>query len=212
MFGITTTLRADPFREPQDYETPTLGSVMGAKPYFGGAAESTGIKQDFPKTVPTPDNRYSDYASPMADGRIITDYRPNCVSRAPYGHQNATKEWLVKNSEEVTRVSRMRQAEVSGAVYGARYMGPKPAEVQKCSAYGCTIVPVSEWGQGRERLNAAAAPAEAYHGSFDPTSVFQAPAGPKHIGLTRVSEGGVNSRGSAGTRTPIDDPYRTHIL
>ena len=59
MFGITTTLKADPFREPQDYEVPTLGSVMGARPFFEGTSisVSASAKQDFPKTVPTPDNR-----------------------------------------------------------------------------------------------------------------------------------------------------------
>ncbi len=210
MFGITATLKADPFREPQDYEVPTLGSVMGARPFFEGDGAVSGVKQDFPKTVPTPDNRYSDYAGPMDDGRIITDYRPSCVSRAPYGHQNATKEWLVKNADEVVHVSRQRQAETTGAIYGARYYGPKSESVQKCGAYGCTIKSVGQ-GQGRERYNATAAPAEAYHGSFDPVSLFHGSPGPKRIQLTRRSEGGVNGAGSAGGRKPIDDPYRIRI-
>lgn len=201
MFGITTTLKADPFREPQDYEIPTLGSVMGSRPMSEFTGSST-IKQDFPKTVPTPDNRYSDYASPMEDGRIITDYRPNCVSRVPYGHQNATKEWLVKNSEEVVRVGRMRQAETTGAVYGAHYYGPKPETVQKCGAYGCSIRETgSTKGVGLERANASAAPAEAYFGSFDPVSVFSgSKRGADKISITRHFEGGVNTAG----RKPID--------
>ena len=213
MFGITATLKADPFREPQDYEVPTLGSVMGARPFFEGDGAVAGVKQDFPKTVPTPDNRYSDYAGPMDDGRIITDYRPSCVSRAPYGHQNATKEWLVKNADEVVNVSRMRQAETSGAIYGARYYGPKAESVQKCGAYGCKVKTVAEegQGQGRERYNASAAPAEAYYGSFDPVGLFQGSPGPKHIQLTRRSEGGVNGAGATSGRKPIDSTSRLNV-
>ena len=211
MFGITTTIKADPFRESQDYEVPTLGSVMNSKPIMGEYSSSSTIKQDFPKTVPTPDSRYSDYAAPMEDGRLVTDYRPNCVSRAPYGFQNATKGWLVKNADEVIRVGRRRQAEMTGAVHGAHYMGPKPAAVQECGAYSCTRKEIDIYGGvGVERMNASAAPESAYYGSFDPVSLFSGyAAGKKHIGLTRYSEGGVNS---AGGRKPIDAVSRQHVL
>lgn len=210
MFGITTTLKADPFREPQDYEVPTLGSVMGARPFFEGGAVNAGVKQDYPKTVPTPDNRYSEYAGNMADGRIATDYRPNCVSRAPYGHQNATKEWLVKNADEVVHVSRIRQAETSGAIYGARYYGPKPEAVQHVTAYSSKVREVASGsGLGTERAQATAAPADAYFGSFDPTQ-FNLTKPAKHIGLTRRSEGGAN--GAASGRKPVDSTSRLDVM
>lgn len=197
--GFSTTLRADPFREPQEYESPSYGASMNARPL-------PELYQNFAKTMPTPDNRYSDYASQMSDGRLVTDYRPNCSTRAPYGHQNATKAWLIENSEEVARVSRMRQATYTGAVYGARYVGPKPAAVQTCTAYGCKTETYDESANrlGKERMNASAAPEDAYPGTFDPTSVF---AGVKkssaHIQLTRRFEGGRNT----ASRKAIDNEY-----
>jgi hypothetical protein len=192
MFNPTRELRVDPFREAQDFEVPTFGSVMDASPLPAHQG------WDFPKTVPTPDNRYPDRASKMADGRLITDYRPSCVSRVPYGHQNATKGWLVKNAEEVIRVGRIRQAENSGAVYGAQYMGPPPAAVQECSVYGCSYRPGVAGGVGVERAHGKI---EELPGTFDPQSVLSQGFPRERAGLTRKFEGGRNS--GVGGRTVI---------
>ena len=57
------------------------------------------------KTTPAPDNRFRAYAAPMADGRLVTDYRDKCVTRAPPGTQFAVKEWTVKNTDEIIHIS-----------------------------------------------------------------------------------------------------------
>ncbi len=209
MFSPTTELRVDPFREPQDFEVPTLGSVLGARPfvapYEGASRDSQGVLNDFRKTMPTPDSRYPDYAAPMADGRLVTDYRPNCSTRAPYGHQNATKTWLVENAEEVVRVARMRQAEYTGAVYGAPFRGPPPAAIQECSVYGCSYSEGSAKGLGVERANSVV---PELPGTFDPRpfySAFQKPT--QHTGLNRRNEGGRNGALSRAGRDPVSDPY-----
>jgi len=206
MFAPTTELRADPFREAQEFEVPTLGSVMGARPFFGS---TKGVLHDFAKTMPTPDSRYPDYAAPMEDGRLVTDYRPNCSTRAPYGHQNATNNWLVENANEVVRVARQRQAEYTGAVYGAPFRGPPPASVQTCSVYGCSYSEGkaggvgSPAGLGVERANSVA---PVLPGTFDPRPFYshlQTPT--QRTGLNRRNEGGRN--GALAGRQPVTDPY-----
>lgn len=190
--AATTSLQVDPFRTPQEYETPSFGTTMGARPMLN--------VMEFPKMTPTPDNVYSDYAAKMADGRLVTDYRPNCVTRAAYGHQNATKEWLIKNSQEVIEVSRQRQAEYTGASRGAHYMGPPPAAVVSCTEYGCGQRMLNADGVGVERAQCTAAP--SMFGTFDPVrsmSDFRGPAV-----LNRRNEGGANSM----SRQPIDSDNR----
>ena len=207
MLGFTgkTELRVDPFREAQDFETPTLGSVMGARPFFPTEGYSGGVLHDFPKTMPTPDSRYPDYAAPMEDGRLVTDYRPNCSTRAPYGHQNATKTWLVENAEEVVRVARQRQAEYTGAVYGAPFRGPPPASVQECSVYGCSYREGKAGGLGVERANSVAPPLP---GTFDPRPFYRSLQAPtQHTGLNRRNEGGRNGALAGAGRQPVSDPY-----
>jgi hypothetical protein len=204
MFGTTTELRADPFREPQDFEVPTLGSVMDARPFANLYSENphgtldgaTRVLRDFPKTMPTPDSRYPDYAAPMEDGRLVTDYRPNCSTRAPYGHQNATKAWLVENAQDVINVGRMRQAEYTGAIYGAPFRGPAPAAVQTCSVYGCSYSEGSATGLGVERANSVAPPLP---GTFDPRPFYTA--------VNRRNEGGRNGALGYAGRAPVSDPY-----
>jgi hypothetical protein len=211
MFAPTTELRTDPFREAQEFEVPTLGSVMGASPFFDSEGNSAGVLRDFPKMMPTPDSRYPDYAAPMEDGRLVTDYRPNCSTRAPYGHQNATKNWLVENAEEVIRVARQRQAEYTGAVYGAPFSGPAPAAVQQCSVYSCSYTEgkvsgpgsPAKAGLGVERANSVAPPLP---GTFDPRPFYshlQMPT--QRTDLNRRNEGGRN--GALAGRQPVTDPY-----
>ena len=210
MFAPTTELRVDPFREAQEFEVPTLGSVMGARPFFGS---TTGVLNEFAKTMPTPDSRYPDYAAPMEDGRLVTDYRPNCSTRAPYGHQNATKNWLVENAEEVVRVARQRQAEYTGAVYGAPFRGPPPAAVQTCSVYGCSysegkaagLGSPAKAGLGVERANSVA---PELPGTFDPRPFYRSLQAPtQRTALNRRNEGGRNGAVSGVGRQPVSDPY-----
>jgi hypothetical protein len=91
------------------------------------------------KTVPAPDSRYSAYAAPLSDGRLVTDYRQSCVSRAPPGTQYAVKNWTIHNTDEIIRLSRLRQVQNTGHALGTVATELPPAEYQSCSTDSCLI-------------------------------------------------------------------------
>ena len=91
------------------------------------------------KTYPAPDNRYNAYAAKMEDAHYITDYRQSCVSRAPPGSQFAVKQWTIHNSDEIIHISRKRQAEQTGQVFGSASTDLGPAQYQSCTTNSCSI-------------------------------------------------------------------------
>jgi len=137
--------------------------------------------------LPTPDARFPGWAAPMTDGRL-TDYRPNCATNVPVGHQYETKEWMQKNTDSLIDTSRKRMAETTGAVFGLDSSVVPPAKTYvSCTETGC------EWTMstdpiaiGTERLCAA----PDLFGTF----VFRPRAAPdSFIGLNQKDEGGRNS-------------------
>lgn len=141
-------------------------------------------------TAPSQDNRFPGWAAPMADGRLVTDYRPHCNENIPAGSQYATKEWVQKNTDEIIALSRKRQAEMTGAIYGLDpSVVPPPENIQKCDPMGCDIMPTSAPdGIGLERVYDKA---PALFGTFS-YPVQKDPYPPK-IGLNKVFEQGRNS-------------------
>ena len=135
----------------------------------------------------------------MADGRLVTNYQNHCSQNIPTGRQFATKEWMVKNTEEIIRVGRSRFAERTGAMYGLdKTVVPPPAAVVHCSRADCALVESSTpGGIGVERAGAAA---PALFGTWDPQAtlggLFAAPAA--EISLTRRYEGGRNTPRGGG--------------
>jgi hypothetical protein len=108
------------------------------------------------KTVPAPDNRYPAYAAPMSDGRLVTDYRDRCVTRAPPGTQFAVKGWTVHNTDEIIRISRLRQVQATGQALGVAATELPPATYQTCDTNTCTIRPSGyTGGVGIERTDKA---------------------------------------------------------
>ena len=105
-------------------------------------------------TAPSQDSRFPGWAAPMADGRLVTDYRPHCNENIPAGSQYATKEWVQKNTDDIIALSRRRQAEMTGAVYGLdSSVVPPPETIQKCDPMGCDSMPTSlPNGIGLERV------------------------------------------------------------
>lgn len=103
------------------------------------------------KTLPTEDNRYPAFAGPMSDARLITDYRSHCQTRSPYGNQNAVKAWMVHNAEDIMDLSRRRQVEYTGHIYGVMDFQPTPQVSQTCSVNGCTMEKVDPYGWGSVR-------------------------------------------------------------
>jgi hypothetical protein len=83
-----------------------------------------------PSTEPSRDNRYPAFAAPMADGRLVTDYRTHCYENIKVGEQYATKHWMQNNAEEMMDVSRRRQLEWSGGSLPILDLAPPPADMQ----------------------------------------------------------------------------------
>jgi hypothetical protein len=91
------------------------------------------------KTIPAPDARFTAYAAPMSDGRLVTDYRDRCVTRAPPGTQFSVKNWIIHNTDEVIRLSRDRQVQLTGQALGTANTELPPALYQGCTPERCDI-------------------------------------------------------------------------
>lgn len=116
------------------------------------------------KTCAAPDNRFRGYAALLEDGRLLTDYRQSCVTRAPPGEQFAVKNWMVHNTDEILRISRDRQVQNTGHALGTADTEVPGAFVQTCTPYGCEFYPTNApLGLGLERSE----PTPALFGTFD---------------------------------------------
>jgi len=151
-------------------------------------------------TEPTPDNRYPGWAAPMADGRILTDYRPNCALNIPTGSQYATRRWMQDNATSIMNLSRRRAAETTGAGRSYKNTEPPPAAYIKCTPDECRYTPVAEQGIG-EGLGGIGVKRNEYvpelFGTFAPSAPH---SGIKDKAmLTIYYEGGRNSKRGAKT-------------
>jgi hypothetical protein len=126
------------------------------QPSYRVVKEETMREIEATKTVPAPDNRFRAYAALLEDGRLVTDYRDKCVTRAPPGTQFAVKNWTVHNADEIIEISRFRQAQNTGQALGTANTELPPALLQQCSTRGCTINPSGyKSGIGIERTDRA---------------------------------------------------------
>lgn len=137
------------------YEPSTMDIIRQAnKQQIGGAKG----------TEPARDNRYPAFAAPMADGRLVTDYRTHCYQNIRVGDQFATKHWMQANAEELMDVSRRRQLEWTGGSLPILDLGPPPADLAVGNADTLDIEPTNYLGGlGLERVGA---PAPPLFGSF----------------------------------------------
>jgi hypothetical protein len=151
------------------------------------------------KTVePARDSRYPAYAAPLEDGRLVTDYRPQCSRNIPAGSQYRTKLWMVHHADDIIQKSRDRQLEWTGASLPMADTVPPPADiiVTNISSSDITATNIRN-GIGLERADAAA---PALFGTFTGQPTFEeSKANVKNIGLTKMYEGGRNTpRGRQG--------------
>jgi len=138
--------------------------------------------------LPTADSRFPGYAAPMSDGRLVTDYLPECSKNVPAGRQFATKEWMTKNAVEIIRIGRERYAQQSGASFANADTIPPPAFVVECTSSDCSRRPTRKVGGiGTER---DAGPLPYLFGTWEPNMVGVAP---KAAIPTGRPEGGRNS-------------------
>lgn len=139
--------------------------------------------------APSPNPRFPGYAAQMSDGRLVTDYQPECSKNVPTGRQFATKEWMVKNATEIIRVGRERYAQQTGANYEQAETVPPPAVLVECTTADCSRRTTgAPGGIGVERIGSAAPPLFGTWESNMPV------AAPRPVARrTTVYEGGRNT-------------------
>lgn len=109
------------------------------QPSYYTVRQETTREIDATKTVPAPDNRFRAYAAMLEDGRLVTDYRDKCVTRAPPGTQFAVKQWTVHNTDEIIKISRDRQVQNTGQALGTAQTELPAAVYQTCGPERCDI-------------------------------------------------------------------------
>jgi hypothetical protein len=141
---------------------------------------------------PARDNRYPAYAAPLEDGRLVTDYRPQCTKNIRPGQQFYTKMWMVHHATDVIHESRQRQVEWTGASLPLANTVPPPAAIVHSTPFYSEVNATNmNNGIGVERANT---PAPELFGTFwyDPT-ISELQNNRKNIAVTTRYEGGRNS-------------------
>lgn len=140
---------------------------------------------DLPLDI-APDNRYLNWAAPMADGRIGTDYYNNCSKNVPVGQQYPTKAWLQKNGQQIIENSRNNQIPKTYSLDSS--VVPPPAQIYNASKNECSLNNTnSPMGIGIERANNTT---PDLFGTFSPQGFEKKPQNPM---TTHYYEGGRNS-------------------
>ena len=166
-----------------DYYTYRQKPGVGKKAAYAGA---------FPEGQyyigPAPDARFPGWAAPLADGRLVTDYRPHCNRNIPAGKQFATTLWMQRNADEIINLSRDRQSEAAGAVLGFdNTVVPPPENIVECGVFECGYYQTKQKNAiGTERRE----PVPDLFGTFN-TDVPQVTQ--KLPPITRDFQGGRNS-------------------
>jgi len=140
------------------------------------------------KIVPLEDIRYPGYASPMSDGRLVTDYKSHCANNvAPPEYGNSIRSWLQHHADALIQTSRHRQAERAGAYFYNAETTIPPKQGQRCDEFECTFS-VSGYKNGVGLMRDERVP--SLFGTFAKPNQ-NAPT--KRVFLTDVYEGGRNS-------------------
>ena len=143
--------------------------------------------------TPARDSRYPARAAALEDGRLVTDYRPQCSKNIRTGQQFYTKKWMIGHGEELMDESRKRQVEWSGAALPMANTMPPPAAVVHSTPFYSEVNPTYlQGGWGVERANAKCPP---MFGAFEYTpTISEMQNNRKNIAGTTREEGGRNSK------------------
>lgn len=169
---------------PYLFNAPSMGTEY---------QEAHRVLFDAPKeTAPARDVRYPAYAATMSDGRLVTDYRPQCTKNIQAGTQFYTKHWMIQHGSDIMEESRRRQVEWTGATLPMANTVPPPAAIIYSTPFESELYPTHlSLGLGIERAEAKAPP---LFGTFqyEPT-MAELQANRKETQLTTHMEGGRNS-------------------
>ena len=180
---ITNEFTKDTY--PNLFTHPSFGTE-----YRGAREAALAPSRDL---APAPDSRYPAFAATLNDGRLVTDYRPQCSKNIRVGQQFYTKKWMIGHGEELMEESRRRQVESTGAALPMANTIPPPAAVVHSTPFYSEVNPTYLLGGlGVERANAKAPP---MFGSFtySPT-ISGMQNNRKNIAGTTRYEGGRNSK------------------
>jgi len=144
-------------------------------------------------SVPAPDSRYPAFAAATQDGRLVTDYRPQCTKNIRTGAQFQTKMWMIHHAESLMEEARQRHVERTGASLPMAQTVPPPAAMVHSTPFTSEVNPTG-WagGIGVERADAKA-PSLFGTFSYEPT-LFEMQSHRKNIAVTTREEGGRNSK------------------
>jgi hypothetical protein len=171
----------------------TRPNLYPSPPYGTGYTQARRVDFAPAKDVePGRDARYPAYAAPMSDGRLVTDYRPQCARNIPPFAQYNTKQWMVNHTDQIIQESRQRQVEWSGASLPLANTVPPPANIVHSNPFYSEVDSSGiHGGIGVERANANA-PQLFGTFTYEPT-MAEIRNNRKNISLTRYYEGGRNS-------------------
>jgi hypothetical protein len=169
---------------PNLYHRPSFGREYQA----ANKAAFAPIKDVYPAK----NNRYSAYAGPMSDGRLVTDYRPQCSKNIKPAYQYYTKLWMIHHASEMMDESRKRQVEWSGASLPLANTVPPPENIVHSTPFYSEVNKTFyKDGIGVERANSNA-PELFGTFTYEPT-MAEIQNNRKNIGMTKYFEGGRNS-------------------
>lgn len=183
--------------EKQSFSRNTYPNLFHAPSMGTEYQEAHRVAFGKPKeTTPARDVRYPAYAATMSDGRLVTDYRPQCTKNIRAGSQFYTKHWMIQHASEMMEESRRRQVEWTGANLPMANTVPPPAGIAHSTPFYSEIQPTHlPQGLGVERADAVA---PDLFGTYQyEASMSELRANRKETQLTTYMEGGRNSvRGS----------------
>jgi len=169
---------------PNLFESPPLGAAYRA----GNTAVTPPVKN----LLSAKDVRYPAYVAPLEDGRLVTDYRPQCSKNVKPGYQYNTKLWMIHNAERIMDETRRQQMYVAGAGLPMANTVPPPAAVVKSSAFYSEVQPTYAYnGIGLQRADSKAP--DLFGTFYYAPSMLEKQSNRKNIQVTTMYEGGRNS-------------------
>ena len=168
-FRLPTTPNLYPSQSPVTMDIPVMGET-----------------QQFP----APDSRFPGWAAPMSDARLVTDYRPHCLTNVPAGKQFPTKQWMQRSGSELIEYNRKVYSERMGAnLPFDDSVVPPPVEIMSCKKGGCGRTATgAAGGIGIERQETV----PELFGTFTYLGSGACAGAPK-VALTTRQEGGRNT-------------------
>jgi hypothetical protein len=169
---------------PNVFNSPPLGAAFQA----GSRTVSTPVKDIFSAR----DARYPAYSAPLDDARMVTDYRPQCSKNVRPGYQFHTKQWMIRNADQIMDETRKRQMEWSGASLPMANTVPPPAGIVKSNAFYSELQPTyARNGQGIVRADAKAP--DLFGTFWYAPTMAEKQLNRKNIMTTTMYEGGRNT-------------------